>query len=89
MTLLTVLIPLVIYAIIFYFFMYMPGAQSDWERLPTLDAYLAKHPAKNDIIACYHCKHTEQLDIGLVQISDYRRKKICSQCKNTLWKEQD
>ncbi len=89
MTLLSVLIPIALFAAIYYYFMYMPSAQSDWERLPTLNAYLAKHPAKNNIIACHHCSHAEQLDIGLVQISDYRRKIICTQCKNPLWREQD
>ncbi|PHV02137.1 hypothetical protein CSQ88_08300 [Iodobacter sp. BJB302] len=89
MILLSVLIPLALFAAIYYYFSYMPGAQSEWEKLPTLDVYLARHPAKNNIITCHNCRHTGRMDIGLVQISDYRRKIICTQCKTTLWREQD
>ncbi|WP_293935134.1 hypothetical protein [Iodobacter sp.] len=82
-----ILIPLAMFAALFYYFSYMPAAQKDWETIPTREGYLAKHPANN--MACYKCGDSTQLDIGLLRFTDYRRKKICAKCKTTLWREQD
>ncbi|WP_205836447.1 hypothetical protein [Iodobacter violaceini] len=91
MTIIYIIAPLLLFAAIFYYTMYMPSAQKDWERLPTLDEYLAKNPtAKHgEKISCSKCGHTEQLDTGLIRISDFRRKLMCTKCKKTLWREEE
>ena len=77
--------------LIWYFIVYNPWAQKEWEQLPTLNAYRQLHPhcVQGDATACCHCGSTVQLDVGLLQYTDWRRQTICRQCKNRLWREMD
>jgi hypothetical protein len=82
-----IFIPLIIFAALFYYIIYMPAAQKYWENIPTREAYLAKHPTSS--MACYKCGNSTRLDVGLLRFTDYRRKQICAKCKAILWREQD
>ncbi|QZA80786.1 hypothetical protein [Deefgea piscis] len=74
-----------------YYVIYNPAAQTDWERLPTLAQYRQQHPqcVRGEQTLCCHCGSTEHLDLGLLQYTDWRRQMMCRQCKNRLWRESD
>jgi hypothetical protein len=61
-----------------------------WEQLPTKEQYVRTHPetADGQHVKCYYCRAFNTLDVGLANITDYRRTIICRSCKRQLWREQ-
>lgn len=82
---------IVLFASIWYFIVYNPWAQKEWEHLPTLKEYRQIYPqcVQGNDVSCCHCGSVVQLDVGLLQYTDWRRQTICRQCKNRLWREMD
>ncbi|WP_373974711.1 hypothetical protein NT239_13960 [Chitinibacter sp. SCUT-21] len=82
---------IVFVAAFWYIAVYNPGAQTYWERLPTREQYRAQHPdcIRGEDMACCHCGSTVKLDLGLLQYWDWRRRMMCRNCKNLLWREED
>ncbi len=78
-------------ALVYYFAIYNKPLQNEWEKLPSLQEYAAKHGqvASERDISCYKCKSKTTYDTGLTRVSDFRRKIICGNCKLSLYREQD
>ncbi|KAF0814958.1 hypothetical protein IGB42_00034 [Andreprevotia sp. IGB-42] len=75
--------------VLFYYFVRMPAALKDWERLPTKETYLALHPDARHAKGgrCHQCMNEALLNVGLMRMTDYRRKRFCKPCKLSLWRE--
>ncbi|ARW80901.1 MULTISPECIES: hypothetical protein [Aeromonas] len=79
---------------VFYWVYYTGSRKSpfttQWETLPTKEQYLAAHPEAidGDIIFCIHCGHHQQLDVGLLHQTDFRRQHICTRCKKAIYREE-
>lgn len=75
--------------VVYYFVVYNPWAHKHWQAFRTKEEYLRSHPEmlQAQKIACYQCASSEQLDLGLLRPTDYRRRIVCAQCKTLLWRE--
>ncbi|WP_288841289.1 hypothetical protein [uncultured Deefgea sp.] len=62
-------------ALFWYYVIYNPAAQTDWERLPTLTQYRQQHPqcVRGEQTLCCHCGSAEHLDLGLLQSVDVQK----------------
>ena len=78
------LIPLAYYCVV-----YNPWAQKYWQGFRTKEEYLQWHPEllQGQKVLCFQCASTEQLDLGLLRPTDYRRRIVCARCKTLLWRE--
>ncbi|KAF0813881.1 hypothetical protein IGB42_01560 [Andreprevotia sp. IGB-42] len=74
---------LLLFAALFYWLvLYSPGAQRHWERLPTQHEYHTQHGG-----LCKQCSTATTLDVGLLGMTDFRRRILCAQCRTPLWRE--
>lgn len=73
----------------YYLVVYNPWAQKHWQGFRTKEEYLQMHPELDQAqkIACFQCCGVDQLDLGLMRPTDYRRRIVCARCKTLLWRE--
>jgi hypothetical protein len=81
---------LAISALIYYFAIYSPTQQKDWEKLPTLVEYLEKHPEcktdDDENAKCYSCGSDKVIFQPLTCLEDPRYKHFCFSCGKVLFK---
>jgi hypothetical protein len=74
----------------YYFVLYSPVQQGDWEKLPTLSDYLVKHPecetSDNETAKCYVCESEKVIFQPLTIPADPRYKHVCLSCSQVLFK---
>lgn len=76
--------------IFYYYVLYSPAQQDDWDKLPTLPEYLDKHPecktSDDENAKCYSCGSDKVIFQPLTTQLDPRYKHICLSCNRILFK---
>ncbi|CAH0533229.1 hypothetical protein VST7929_01093 [Vibrio stylophorae] len=88
---LTWLVLVIVGSAIFHYFVFYSKPQNDyWDKLPTLEDYLAQHPECKtedpESAKCFSCGSNKVIFQPLSAHADPRYKHICLSCKKTLFK---
>ena len=74
----------------YYYVLYSPAQQGDWEKLPSLSEYLTSHPecktSDEENAKCFSCGSGKVIFQPLTTHEDPRYKHICLSCSRTLFR---